>query len=71
MATTTPPKGHCVCKHPDCKAHPGNCTAPETTPVSITYKGEARGEYRFCEPCKESWKKLEEIEINDVVPIVS
>lgn len=72
MATATAPQGHCVCSHPDCRAHQeNNCTAPGTKPVSIKYKGERMGEYRFCEPCRDGWKKLEEIEVNDVVPVVS
>ena len=71
MASATPPPGHCVCSHPDCKAHSGNCTAPEAKPVKIAYKGEGRGEYRFCQPCKDSWKAMDDMDIHDAPPVVS
>ena len=71
MAIATPPLGHCVCSHPQCKAHSGNCTAPEAKPVKIAYKGEGRGEYRFCRPCKDEWKAMEDMDIQDVVPVIS
>ena len=70
MAIATPPRGHCVCSHPQCKAHSGNCTAPEAKPVKIAYKGEGRGEYRFCRPCKDEWKAMEDMDIQDVVPVI-
>ena len=71
MAIATPPTGHCVCSHPQCKAHAGKCTAPETKPVSITYKGERMGEYHMCPPCKDAWKTLDDLDVQDVVPVVS
>ena len=70
-AMATAPTGHCVCSHPDCTAHSGHCTAPETKAVNITYKGERKGSFRFCDPCKQAWKTLDDLDVQDVVPVIS
>lgn len=60
----------CHCSHPDCKAHQGNCKAPGTTPVNISYRGERKGTWRFCGPCEGEWKGFEGIDIQPQTPLL-
>jgi hypothetical protein len=62
--------GICHCAHPDCKACQGKCKAPGTTPVSIKYKGERKGQFRLCEPCIDSWRGMDDIEIEPQVSLL-
>ena len=38
--------------------------------MSIKYKGEPKGEFRFCPPCRDSWQQFDDMDITDVVPTV-
>ena len=63
-----PDPKECHCSNPGCKACGGACRAPGTTPVKISYRGERKGDFRFCEPCVGGWTGLPDI---DMQPIVS
>ena len=56
----------CHCSNPQCKACQGRCQAPGTKAVAVRYQGEAMGDFRFCQPCDESWRTLPDMDVTDV-----
>ena len=63
----TAPQGICHCAHPGCKACQGRCSAPGVKPVSVSYEGKARGEFRFCGPCADSWTAMDDMDVEPIL----
>lgn len=61
-----PPKPPCHCAHPQCPSCRGRCQSTDVKPVSISYLGERKGEFRLCEPCTKGWKTLDGMDIEPI-----
>jgi hypothetical protein len=57
----------CDCAHPSCGACRGKCQTPMTQPVRITYLGERKGDFRFCEPCTKEWQVMPDMTVDPIL----